>query len=103
MIIIRDKDRQSIEQIADETVATPCEIIAYGSRVDGTAHDTSDLDLVIKSKDGKALGIDELIAFKDAMQNSTIPILVQIFDWYRVPESFRDGIISNCEVLCEVV
>ena len=52
MILIRDKDKQNIEQIeqmiANETITIPCEIIAYGSMVDGTAHDTSDLDLAIK-------------------------------------------------------
>jgi predicted nucleotidyltransferase len=101
-MIIREKDKLSLQQLAKQHISTPCEIIAYGSRVDGTAHDTSDLDLVILCKDDKKLDIGEFMAFKDAVQNSTIPILVQIFDWGRMPEYFKDGILECYEVLIKI-
>ncbi len=91
-----------MQQLAKQYIKTPCEVIAYGSRVDGTAHDTSDLDLVIRCKDGNKLEIDEFIAFKYAVQNSNIPILVQIFNWDRMPESFKAGILACYEILVEV-
>ena len=101
-MIIREKDKLSLQQLAMQHINTPCEIIAYGSRVDGTAHDTSDLDLVIRCADDEKLDIDEFIAFKDAVQNSTIPILVQIFDWNRMPEYFKNGILECYEVLVKI-
>ena len=101
-MIIREKDRLALEQLAKETIKTTCKIFAFGSRVDGTAHDTSDLDLVIRTVGDKKLAFDEFMAFKDAVQNSNIPILVQIFDWGRVPESFKCSILDNNEVLVEI-
>ena len=101
-MLIRKEDRKLLKKIVQQTITTPCEVIAYGSRVDGTAHDASDLDLVIRCKENRSLDIDEFISLKDAVQNSNIPILVQIFDWGRIPESFKFGILDNNEVLVEV-
>ena len=75
------------------------EIWAYGSRVDGTAHETSDLDLVLRSKDLKPIPTMELTDFELAVAESNIPILVQIFDWARIPESFHKNILNNYEIL----
>ncbi|KEI35434.1 DNA polymerase, beta domain protein region [Francisella sp. W12-1067] len=101
-MLIREKDKNTLVNIAKKTINTPCEIIAYGSRVDGSAHDTSDLDLVIRSKKGFVLTFNELIDFKEKIQNSNIPILVQVFDWNRIPENFKSGILGCYEILCEV-
>lgn len=98
-MIIRPKDRQAIIDIANHTLKTPCELWAYGSRVDGSAHEGSDLDLVIRTNDGQPLAIDELMAFKDALQDSTIPILIQTHDWARIPESFHRNIMACHEVM----
>ena len=43
-MILRVKDREAISQIARESFSTPIEIWAYGSRVNGHAHQASDLD-----------------------------------------------------------
>jgi len=43
-MILRAKDRRQICAIAARIFQEPVEIWAYGSRVDGTAHDASDLD-----------------------------------------------------------
>lgn len=101
-MILREQDKIIIDNIARKTLKTPLEIWAFGSRVNGDAHDTSDLDLVILTKLKKRLNIDELISFKDALQKSNIPILVQILDWNRIPESFHKNILSNYEVLLKL-
>jgi predicted nucleotidyltransferase len=101
-MIIRQKDKDKIILIAKNTLQTPCKLLAYGSRVNGEAHDTSDLDMVLVSKDDKKIDIDELIDFKEKLQDSTIPILIQISDWYRIPQSFHKNILRNCEEIVSV-
>jgi len=71
------------------TVEFPLEVWAYGSRVSGSAHDRSDLDLVLRSADLKKLPADALTDIKEKIQESNIPILVEVFDWARLPDSFH--------------
>ena len=96
---LREQDRVKIEDIAKKTLHTPLEIWAYGSRVNGDAHDTSDLDLVIVTKSKEKLDIEEFMDFKDALQKSNIPILIQVMDWNRIPKSFQKNILANYEIL----
>lgn len=101
-MLIRDKDKRSIIEIAKQTIKEPSSILAYGSRVDGTAHDTSDLDLVIVSKSKDKLNIDEFMNFKQKLKESNIPIIVQVLDWYRIPESFHKNIMNNYENIINI-
>ena len=75
------------------------EVLAYGSRVDGTAHEGSDLDLAIRAPDGQKLDIDVFMDLKDKIRESNIPILVDLFDFARLPESFQRNIEAGHEVL----
>lgn len=93
-MIIREKDRDKLIKIFSE-VKIPMEVWAYGSRVRGTAHNGSDLDLVIRRYDLKKVPDDVMTNLMEAIRDSTIPILVQLFDWARIPESFKEN-ISNC-------
>ena len=58
-MILREKDKIQLINIATQTIKTPSQIWAFGSRVNGDAHDTSDLDLVIISNNNQKLDIDE--------------------------------------------
>lgn len=98
-MLLREKDKNEIVLIAEQTIKTPSQILAYGSRVNGDAHDTSDLDLVIVTKEKKPLDIDELLDFRESLQKSNIPILIQVLDWDRIPESFQENILKNYESL----
>ena len=64
------------------------EVWAYGSRVTGKSHDGSDLDLVLRSPTLEPLG-DGYLDLTEALEQSSIPILVQVHDWARLPESFH--------------
>ena len=63
-MIIKSQDKKEIISIAKKTLNQPLKLWAYGSRVDGEAHDGSDLDLVLISKDGEKVEISEFIDFK---------------------------------------
>ena len=98
-MILRNKDKDLIIKIAKEQFTTPVEIWAFGSRVNGDAHDASDLDLVIKPM--KKLLWDDFVTFKDMLQQSNIPILIDILVWDNIPDSFRQNILKEHEVLFE--
>jgi predicted nucleotidyltransferase len=97
-MLIRNKDKETLLKIFS-LLDTGIEVWAYGSRVDGTAHDGSDLDLVLRSPNGGKLPIDVLMDIKEKIQQSNIPIVVELLDWARLPESFHANIESHHEVL----
>ena len=68
------------------------EVLAYGSRVTGTAHDGSDLDLVTRHLHNPLLPVQNLAEARDAFSESNLPILVDILDWARIPDRFRKEI-----------
>lgn len=68
------------------------EVLAYGSRVTGTAHDGSDLDLVARNPHNLQLPVQNIGEVRDAFSESNLPILVDILDWARIPDSFREEI-----------
>ena len=68
------------------------EILAYGSRVDGTAHEGSDLDLAL-------VGEGDLPKLKSALEESNIPFLIDVVKFKDVPESFQKQILKNYVVI----
>lgn len=96
---LREKDRAAIIAIAEKTLGPDVEVWAYGSRVKGTAHEGSDLNLVVKGRSDDLQLRDQSARFRDALQASNIPILVQVFEWSALPERFREGIEAEHVVL----
>ena len=76
------------------------EVWAYGSRVTGDSHEGSDLDLVLRSPTLEPLG-GEYIELIEALEQSNIPILIQAFDWARLPKLFHREIEREYVVLIE--
>ena len=76
------------------------EVWAYGCRVTGESHDDSDLELVVRGPELKPLG-DDFFGLLDALEKSNIPILVQVHDWARLPESFHREIERDYVVVQE--
>lgn len=75
-----------------QSVVPECDVWAYGSRVRGRNHDASDLDLVIYQSNNPDQPLATLIELQEALVDSPLPILVQVMDWARIPESFREEI-----------
>ena len=97
-MLIRNKDRQTLLRIFS-TVGLPIEVWAYGSRVTGTAHDGSDLDLVIRNQNLVPLPLDVYTELGEKIKNSNIPVLVELRDWTMLPESFHRNIMLHYEIL----
>lgn len=69
--------------------APDAEVWAYGSRVAGGAHEASDLDLVLRNPVDLTQRQAHLLELKEAIAESDLPILVDVMDWARVPDTFQ--------------
>ena len=69
------------------------EIWAFGSRVRGMAHPSSDLDLCILSEE--PLTFHLLSQLRDSFSSSTLPFRVDVVDWATTSDSFRKIIEEN--------
>jgi predicted nucleotidyltransferase len=99
-LLLRDKDRAKLQAILERHLPEVT-AWAYGSRVNGNAHDTSDLDLVLRSADLSPIPPAKMSALIEAMRESNIPILIEARDWSRLPASFHQQIERNYSVLRE--
>lgn len=97
-MLLRAKDKQALLQIFS-ALNLPVEIWAYGSRVSGSAHEGSDLDLVIRSRQLAALPLGAVDQLNEKIKDSNIPILIELRDWAMLPESFQRNIEKHYEVL----
>jgi predicted nucleotidyltransferase len=97
-MLLRDKDRDRLIAIFS-SVELPIEVWAYGSRVKGGAHNGSDLDLVIRTATLEKVPAEVFLDLKEKIYHSNIPILVDLFDWARLPESFHRNIEMGYEVV----
>ena len=68
------------------------EVLAFGSRVCGGAHEGSDLDLVVRNVQGPARPVAGVVALQEALRDSALPMLVEVHDWALVPAAFHAAI-----------
>lgn len=93
-LFLRDIDKQRLLKLLADYLPE-VNAWAYGSRVNGQAHDTSDLNIVLRSKNLSKIPVEQLESFLQALSDSNIPILVEARDWARLPESFHQEILRN--------
>ena len=99
-LFLREKDRLEILRLLARYLPDVT-AWAYGSRVNGEAHEGSDLDIVLRSPDLSPIPIEALQDFVEALRESNIPILVEARDWARLPEYFHGEILRGYVVLKE--
>lgn len=94
-------DQRYINMILDilATHAPYDTVWAYGSRIKDKAHSGSDLDLILMSTDKDAS--QKIIRLREAFSESNLPILIDILDWNTIPESFKEEINKQHEILQE--
>ncbi len=90
--------REQIEALLREYVPG-VEVWAYGSRVNGQSHKGSDLDLMLRGPELKAIPSGLLAELTEALEQSNVPIIVQAHDWARLPERFHREIERRYVVL----
>ncbi len=80
--------------------APEAEVWAYGSRANGGGHDGSDLDLVVRNPAHLDQPQNKLYLLRDALEESNLPMLVDLLDWARLPEDFKKEIERRHVVVC---
>ena len=90
--------RRVVEALLTEHVPDT-EVWAYGSRIKGSSHAASDLDLVLRSRTLAPIPAGRLNGLEEALEESNIPILVQTLDWASLPSSFHEEIKRQYLVL----
>lgn len=63
------------------------QVWVFGSRAQGTAKKTSDLDLCIKGKD--LISLKLLADLRDDFSESNLPYKVDVVAWYSISEGFK--------------
>jgi len=96
MIDIEEKYLAEIRRILGEH-ASDCEVRVFGSRLEGKAHDFSDLDLVLVGNE--KLNWRKIELLKDAFASSNIPMTVDVIDWHAISDEFRNIIENNYEII----
>lgn len=97
-MLLRPKDKQALEDIF-ASIPLEVEVWAFGSRVLGTAHEGSDLDLVLRTKHLQPLPSDVFNVVLSKIRHSNVPIVVQVFDWAQLPANFHVQILNNYQIL----
>lgn len=101
-MLLREKDRKNLIDIFS-TISIPVEVWAYGSRINGNAHDGSDLDLVIRSHNLERLSLNIYNEVCEKIRESNIPILVELKDWAMLPVSFHKNIEQQYEIVFDTI
>ncbi len=95
-LLLRSQDRRCLTALMNLHLPG-IKARVYGSRVTGMAHDASDLDLALIAPCGQSIPFSQLEDFRQAVNDSNLPILVDARDWARLPERFRAE-IEKCYV-----
>lgn len=95
---IKSKDLVLVQTILRKQVPG-CTVWAFGSRVLGTAHSYSDLDLILLTN--KPLDWGMLFHLKEAFAESDLPFKVDIVDWSSITPAFQALIRKQYEVVIE--
>ncbi len=96
MIDLPPSQLEAVKRILAERVPE-CEVRAFGSRINQTAKKWSDLDLAVVGLD--KLGQHALYDLKEAFEESTLPIRVDVLDWHAISPEFQAVINEEYEVV----
>ena len=76
------------------------QVWAFGSRVTGDAHECSDLDLVLRNPQDLMQPVSGWFDLKEALQESNLPILVEVHDWAHLPDQFHRN-MERCYIVLQ--
>lgn len=96
-MLLKDKHRALLESIL-RGFPEIAEARAFGSRVKGTAHEGSDLDLLVSANENARIDMPRLFA---AFRESYLPFKVDVFDRSYLPDNMLRNILEENEVVYE--
>ena len=93
MIDLGPHDLEVVKRVLRDHVPD-CEVRVFGSRAKWTAKDYSDLDLALVGE--SELGSDTLARLREAFEDSSLPMRVDVLDWHGISSTFRSVIERDC-------
>ncbi|MCA9981501.1 MAG: nucleotidyltransferase domain-containing protein [Anaerolineales bacterium] len=96
MIDLKPEHQALIIRLVREQFPT-AEIRLFGSRYHNTARPYSDVDLCLVGQD--KLDWLALARLRDALEESNLPLRVDILDWHAIPEHMRQTVAQGYAVL----
>jgi type I restriction enzyme S subunit len=96
VIDIRPEHRAIVIAILSRIIPDAA-VLAFGSRVTGSAKKSSDLDLAIKTE--TKIDKKKLQMLAAAFEESDLPYRVDLVDWNGISENFRTIIEKSVEVM----
>lgn len=93
-LYIRPKDLALLQSLLAQYLPD-CEVWAYGSRVNGGAHEGSDLDLAVHNVQDFSAYLDCIEAYRE----SRIPFLIDWHIFENLPERFQANIRQGYMVI----
>ena len=93
MIDLSPRNLEIVKRVLRDHVPG-CEVRAFGSRATWTAKDYSDLDLALVGD--SELGDDTLARLREAFEDSSLPMRVDVLDWHDISPAFRKVIERDC-------
>lgn len=97
-LVLSAEDRAQVDAVLAQG-APGIEVWAYGSRVNGTSYEASDLDLVLRGAKGRPVSVSVVSGLIDAFDESTLPIIVDVHDWARLPPAYQEEIERSYYIL----
>lgn len=89
---IMDKYKKELIRII-HTYIPDCAIYLFGSRARISHREGSDVDLAIDA--GKKVDWNTMLAIKAAIEESTIPLLVDVVDMHAITDDFKEEILKD--------
>ncbi|OGT64568.1 MAG: hypothetical protein A3J38_02095 [Gammaproteobacteria bacterium RIFCSPHIGHO2_12_FULL_45_9] len=100
-LLIRPKHLALLQALLQQTIPQ-AEVWAYGSRVTGQAHESSDVDLVVRNPVDLTQFLD-LTELKEQLLESDLPLHVDVVDWARVPVHFHEAIQAAYVIITPLI
>lgn len=94
MLGITEKEQEIITDILKEY--NKYSFYYFGSRVNGGYSAVSDLDILIKGK--SPISSIELEKLKEQFDESSLPYIVNLVDYYSIRQEFYDVIKDECRI-----
>jgi predicted nucleotidyltransferase len=98
MICVSESEMKIISDILRSHISNG-EVRAFGSRYKWTSKDYSDLDLAVAQYDKKSMPVMKLAEIREAFEESELPYRVDVLDYWRISNEFREVIDNGYEVI----
>lgn len=90
---IRPQDLDVLRNILKAGLPHHARVFVFGSRANGKARRSSDLDLAVDAE--RALSPDERAALREAFENSVLPYKVDVVDMHSIDAGFRALVVRE--------